>query len=68
MPAEDRMRMAKFYTDVFGWQTQMMGSDMGDYVTVATTESDDNEPKKAGAINGGFYPKRPDWPAQFPPW
>jgi uncharacterized protein len=21
-------------------------------------------PKKPGAINGGFFPKRPDWPAQ----
>jgi predicted enzyme related to lactoylglutathione lyase len=66
MPAEDRTRMAKFYTDVFGWQTQMMGSEMGDYVVVTTTESDDNGPKKPGAINGGFYPKKPDWPAQYP--
>jgi predicted enzyme related to lactoylglutathione lyase len=66
MPAEDRTRMAKFYTDVFGWQTQMMGPDMGDYVVVTTTESDDNGPKKPGAINGGFYPKKPDWPAQYP--
>jgi len=66
MPAEDRARMAKFYTDVFGWQTHMLGADMGDYVTVATTESDDNGPKKPGAINGGFYPKKPDWPAQYP--
>jgi len=39
---------------------------MSDYVTVATTESDDNGPKKPGAINGGFYPKKPDWPAQYP--
>lgn len=23
-------------------------------------------PKKPGAINGGFYPKKPDWPAQYP--
>lgn len=66
MPAEDRSRMAKFYTDVFGWQTHMLGPEMGDYVTVATTESDDDGPKKPGAINGGFYPKKPDWPAQYP--
>jgi len=66
MPADDRTRMAKFYTDVFGWHTQMMGPDMGDYVVVATTESDDDGPKKPGAINGGFYPKKPDWPAQYP--
>lgn len=66
MPAEDRERMATFYTGVFGWHTQLMGPEMNDYVVVATTESDDNGPKKPGAINGGFYPKKPDWPAQYP--
>ena len=29
MPAEDRKRMAGFYSDVFGWQTQLLGEDMG---------------------------------------
>src|SRR5947209_11865951 len=66
MPAEDRKRMSKFYTAAFGWKTQLLGPDMGDYVTVATTESDDNGPKQPGAINGGFYPKKNDWPAQYP--
>jgi len=66
MPAEDRTRMAKFYTDVFGWKAQMLGPEMNDYVVVATTESDENGPKKPGAINGGFFPKKPDWPAQYP--
>ena len=23
-------------------------------------------PKTAGAINGGFFPKKPDWPEQHP--
>jgi len=66
MPAGDRKRMAEFYTKAFGWQTQMLGPDMGDYVVVTTTESDKNGPKKPGAINGGFYPKKEDWPAQNP--
>jgi uncharacterized protein len=22
--------------------------------------------KRPGAINGGFFPKKPDWPAQYP--
>ncbi len=58
MPAEDRKRMADFYTEVFGWQAQMLGEEMGNYVTVATTEVDDKgRPKTPGAINGGFYPK-----------
>ena len=60
MPAENRERMAKFYTKAFGWQTQMLGEEMGSYVVVTTTESDDNGPKKPGAINGGFYMKSAD--------
>lgn len=66
MPADDRERMARFYSKVFGWKTDLLGPEMGDYVTVATTESDDNGPKKPGAINGGFYPRKKDWPAQYP--
>jgi predicted enzyme related to lactoylglutathione lyase len=66
MPAEDRKRMSEFYKKTFGWQTQMLGPEMGDYVVVTTTESDDGGPKKPGAINGGFYPKKADWPAQYP--
>ena len=67
MPAEDRNRMAGFYSEVFGWQTQMFGEEMGNYVTVSTTETDENgRPKTPGAINGGFYPKTEDMPAQYP--
>ncbi|HEV2719105.1 MAG TPA: VOC family protein [Thermoanaerobaculia bacterium] len=39
---------------------------MGDYVTVTTTESDQGGPKKPGAINGGFFMKSNDKPAQYP--
>jgi predicted enzyme related to lactoylglutathione lyase len=67
MPAEDRKRMADFYTNVFGWQTKFFGEDMGNYVTVATTEADENgRPKMPGAINGGFYPKTTDMPNPVP--
>ncbi len=67
MPAEDRERMAGFYSTVFGWETQMFGEDMGNYVTVSTTKSDEHgRPTMPGAINGGFYPKREDSPAQYP--
>ncbi len=67
MPAEDSKRMADFYSSVFGWHTQQMGEEMGHYVTVATTETDDKgRPKTPGAINGGFFPKRADMPAQYP--
>src|SRR5262249_40962284 len=66
MPAEDRNRMAAFYGAVFGWKAQMLGPDMGDYVLVTTAESDAKPGAPAGAINGGFFPKKPDWPAQDP--
>jgi predicted enzyme related to lactoylglutathione lyase len=66
MPYDMRERMAKFYESAFGWQTQMLGSDMGNYVLATTTETDESGPKKPGAINGGFFPKHPDWPAQHP--
>lgn len=67
MPAENGKRMADFYTKVFGWQAQMMGEEMGNYITVTTSETDGKgRPKMPGTINGGFYPKREDWPAQYP--
>jgi hypothetical protein len=67
MPAKDRKRMAGFYTEVFGWKAQMLGEDMGNYVTVATTETDEkNMVKTPGAINGGFFPIKASDPAQYP--
>jgi len=66
MPFEDRERMAKFYRSAFGWQTEMLGEEMGSYVLATTVETGEEGPKRPGAINGGFYPKHPDWPAQYP--
>jgi predicted enzyme related to lactoylglutathione lyase len=67
MPAENRKRMSDCYTKVFGWRTQMLGTEKGDYVLATTTESDETgRPKNPGAINGGFFPKSEDKPAQYP--
>jgi len=67
MPYEDQQRLANFYSKAFGWQMQKMGSEMGDYITAATSETDENRMVKTpGTINGGFFPKKPDWPAQYP--
>jgi len=66
MPYGDGKRMAKFYKKVFSWQTLMLGADMGNYVLATTTETTRNGPRKPGRINGGFYPRKPDWPAQYP--
>ena len=66
MPALDRKRMSDFYTHAFGWETQLLGEDMGNYVVVTTSDVDQNgRPKDAGMINGGFYPKTKDT-AQYP--
>lgn len=68
MPAEQRERMVKFYTQAFGWQANMLGPDMGEYVVVMTTETDEKtgRPTTPGAINGGFFKKTDDKPAQYP--
>lgn len=67
MPASDRNRMADFYTKVFGWQTQLFGEEMNNYVTATTTETDKNgRPIMPGAINGGFYLKKDDMPGKYP--
>jgi predicted enzyme related to lactoylglutathione lyase len=66
LPYDDRNRMATFYQSAFGWQTQMMGEEMGNYVLATTTETGDSGPKNPGAINGGFYAKSPDMPEAHP--
>ena len=63
MPYVDRERMKTFYESAFGWQTQTLGAEMGNYVLATTAETGaDGRPKEPGAINGGFY-ERPDDPA-----
>ncbi len=68
MPANQKDRMVEFYKKAFGWEANVLGPEMGEYVVVMTTETDDttNQPKKPGAINGGFYKKTTDMPLQHP--
>jgi predicted enzyme related to lactoylglutathione lyase len=66
MPAENRKRIADFYTQAFGWRTKELGEDMGNYVLATTTETDEKGPTKPGTINGGFFMKTDDMPAQYP--
>src|SRR5438093_8313713 len=54
-----------------GWrsstgQTQRLGEEMGHYVIATTTDTDESGPKTPGRINGGFFAKKADWPAQHP--
>ncbi len=59
MAYEDRDRAAKFYSESFGWKPQLLGEEMGDYVVMQTTETDDkNMVQTPGSINGGMYKKQ----------
>jgi hypothetical protein len=44
----------------------MLGEEMGRYVLATTTDTDANGPTPPGAINGGFFAKLTDGPAQCP--
>jgi uncharacterized protein len=66
MPYEQRERMANFYKNTFGWQTQILGAEMGNYVLATTTEMNGHFPKQLGRINGGCFQKNPDSPGQQP--
>jgi len=66
MPYIEQGRAATFYKEAFGWETQILGPDMGDYILVTTAKEDVKPGSPAGAINGGLFPTKPDWPAQYP--
>lgn len=67
MPYENASRVSAFYSKAFGWEMRQLGQEMAGYVTAATAETDENQMvKQPGAINGGFFAKNPDWPAQHP--
>ncbi len=66
LPYENRQRAERFYQAAFGWKTQFLGPEMGAYVLLTTAEADPKSVAPAGTINGGMFPKKPDWPLQHP--
>ncbi|MGZ5179271.1 MAG: VOC family protein [Ramlibacter sp.] len=70
LPCDDRERISRFFTQAFGWKTQMLGPEMGNYVVVTTAEPSAPPPVPPqavpGCINGGFFTRTADMPAQFP--
>jgi len=67
MAYEDRERMKSFYETVFGWKTQTLGPEMGNYVLANTAETgSDGRPTVPGTINGGFYERPADPAGQAP--
>ncbi len=61
IPLENTDRMIDFYAKVFGWNAEKLGPEMGNYVVVKTTETEENGmPKSPGIINGGFFERTKD--------
>jgi len=66
-PYNDRERIARFYEAAFGWKTQTLGAEMGNYVLATTATEDVKSPGAVrGAINGGFFARGDDKPSQVP--
>jgi predicted enzyme related to lactoylglutathione lyase len=65
-PYVDRERIARFYQSAFGWKTEMMGPEMGNYVLATTAEKDAKPDAPRGAINGGFFARDDKMPGQVP--
>ena len=59
MPYDDRERMAKFYQNAFGWQTQMLGEETGNYVLATTTETDGPAPRSQARSTAASSRKGP---------
>ena len=66
MPYDNHERMVSFYQFAFGWRMQNLGDEMGNYILATTTETDEHGIADPGTINGGFFSRKPDWPAQYP--
>lgn len=67
IPMENPVRISEFYHKAFGWNTIQLGEEHGDYIlaqTGATTK--DGMLKEKAMINGGFYHKDMQRPAQYP--
>ncbi|MBI1183279.1 VOC family protein [bacterium] len=66
MPYKDAQRAKRFYEKSFGWKMELLGPEMDNYLLATTAQTDAKKGAPAGAINGGLFPFKPDWPNQFP--
>ena len=66
LPYKEASRATAFYETVFGWKTTQLGPEMGDYILATTAETDVGSGSPRGAINGGLFPYKEDWPDQYP--
>ncbi len=58
--AKDSDKLQKFYQDIFGWDIQDMGPQMGNYRTVSTGK--DAPGSQWPGINGGITPRHGESP------
>lgn len=66
LPYHDVERVSRFYKKVFGWELHNLGPASNDYILATTATRDVKPGAPAGAINGGLYPFKSDWPDQYP--
>ena len=66
MPYRDAQRVTRFYEAAFGWKVAVAAGGLGHYLLATTAEADVDSGSPKGAINGGFFPFKADWPDQFP--
>ena len=66
LPYKDKRRIMEFYESAFDWVLQDLGEEGQNYILATTAISDAKPGFPAGAINGGFFPLKPDWPQQNP--
>jgi len=57
MPYDDAKRVSDFYNKAFGWEMNVTGEEMSNYITAHTTKTENNMSVTPGAINGGFFSK-----------
>jgi predicted enzyme related to lactoylglutathione lyase len=63
--AKDQDKLQKFYQDVFGWEFQDMGEQMGNYRLIITGK--DEEGSQYKGINGGMNPREGELPVSGAP-
>lgn len=66
LPCDDRERLARFLEQAFGWKTQMLGPEMGNYVVLTTAVEDTRPDVPRGAIGGGIFQRDASMPNATP--
>lgn len=66
MPYRDGGRATRFYQSAFGWEVTIYPAEAGDYLFVTTAKEDACKTEPRGAVQGGLYPFKADWPMQYP--